>query len=169
MDQLVGQVKLMGAGLDEAVGISVDDAKTTPRTRRWRGSTSGPDAATRRVQEGREGVHLAGRPLGAVPGANQTQSVQRRGDGSGQRDQRHRSGRAAEHHTGGCHDIDGRIPRRAAGHPRLLRARHPIHHHRDPHRRPADPDGAAACDRRAALSGRFRGAFRTSRHSASAS
>ena len=42
------------------------------------------------LPEAGQGVHLARRPLGAVSGPDQTQPVQPRGDGSGQRDQRHR-------------------------------------------------------------------------------
>ena len=150
VDQLVDQIKVMACRTQRGIGIPVDDED------RRRGPVdggvqhSGRSAGAGGVPEGRQGVHLAGRPLGAVPGANQTQPVQLRGDGSGQRDQRHRPGSPAEHHAGRRHDLDGRVSRCAAGHPRLLRARHPIHHRRDPHRRSADPDGAAACDRRTA-------------------
>ena len=69
------------------VGISVDDEGQR------RGPVDGGVQHSRRgagsagLPEGRQGVHLTGRPLGALPGANQTQPVQRRGDGSGQRDQ----------------------------------------------------------------------------------
>ena len=87
VDQFVGQVKLMGDGLDEAAAFLLAMRKNAADPVDGRVQSSGANSPTRRVQGGREDIHLSGWPLGQVLGANHTQSVQRRSDGSGERDQ----------------------------------------------------------------------------------
>ena len=85
--QLVDQVKQLGAGLSEAAAFLLSLKHDAAQPAMAGFNIPAAAAASRGVQEGRQGIHFAGRPLGAVLGSNQTQSVQHRGDGSGQRDQ----------------------------------------------------------------------------------
>jgi putative drug exporter of the RND superfamily len=96
------------------VGLPADDEGQRIRSVTGGVQHSAGSAEAGRVPEGRQGLHLPGRALGALPGADQAQPVQRRGDGSGQPDQRHRPRRPAEHHAVRCDDLDGRLSGRAA-------------------------------------------------------
>ena len=151
VDELVEQVKIHGRRARRGGRVPVGDAQRRSGSVDGRLQPAFPDPAARRVQEGREHLHLARRAYGALSGVDQPQPVQHPGDGSGERDHRRRPQRPAEHPTRRRQNHRGWLPRRAARHPRLLPTRHPVHHRDDAHRRAADPDAAAAGDRRADL------------------
>jgi len=77
----------MGDGLDEAAAFLL-----AMRSDGGRSSIGGVQSPAQVLQlddfkKAAKGIHLTRWPLGPVPGANHTQSIQRRGDGSGQCDQ----------------------------------------------------------------------------------
>ena len=156
---LVDQVKQLGGGLSEAATFLLSLKHDAAQPAMAGFNIPSQLLHLHGVPGGRQGIHLGGRPLGAVLGANQTQSVQHRSHGPGQRDPCDREGSPTEYRIGGRQDIDGGLHRWPEGHPRLLPARHPVHHRGHPLRRAADLDRAAACDCRAAVSGCLRSRF----------
>ena len=87
VDQLVEQIKVMAAGLNQASAFLLT-MRSDAADPSMAGFNIPPEVlGLADFKKAADGVHLAGRPLGAVPGANQTQPVQLRGDGSGQHDQ----------------------------------------------------------------------------------
>ena len=111
VDQLVGQVKLMGTGLDEAAAFLFWRCEVMPQIHRWRGSIG---RLSFQLDEFKAAAKIFISPDGRSARYWYDQPVQRRSDGSGQL-RCTASGNPTEHPTGGRHDIDGRISRRAAG------------------------------------------------------
>ena len=111
---LVDQTKRMGVGLDQASAFLMSMGQNASDPSMAGFNVPAEVLGTNDFKKMAAAVHLARRALGALLRPDRPQSVQHRGDGSGQHHPRHRQGCAAQHLALGCVDLDVRVSGDAA-------------------------------------------------------